>query len=301
MPEFAIPRPENKHSDPIIEEEDEEDMETESNHSLKRRSKSGGRGGIPPPEAVDDEVLHQPPPKSDPRNRQQHHQPPPPPENSSWPDYFFSMENVPGPTLAEVDESNAEKEEIERKVFEERSRRREMDAKSEKVEKVTEEVVETMTEFPPPQPPPPEEAMAAAKAVKRVSKQGVPAEGKKKGVGSGNLNLLQIFVDLDDCFLKASESAHEVSRMLEATRLHYHSNFADKKGNINHSERVMRVITWNRSFRGLPNNDDGADDFDSEEQETHATVLDKMLAWEKKLYDEVKVSSCLHLVLFFSF
>lgn len=58
----------------------------------------------------------------------------------------------------------------------------------------------------------------------------------------------------------------------------------------------MRVITWNRSFRGLANPDDGLDDFDSEEHETHATVLDKMLAWEKKLYDEVKVSSCFHLV-----
>lgn len=51
----------------------------------------------------------------------------------------------------------------------------------------------------------------------------------------------------------------------------------------------MRVITWNRSFKGLPNNYDANDDFDSEEQETHATVLDKLLAWEKKLYDEVKV------------
>lgn len=51
----------------------------------------------------------------------------------------------------------------------------------------------------------------------------------------------------------------------------------------------MRAITWNRSFRGLTNPDDGKDDFDSEEHETHATVLDKMLAWEKKLYDEVKV------------
>ena len=53
----------------------------------------------------------------------------------------------------------------------------------------------------------------------------------------------------------------------------------------------MRVITWNRSFKGLPDADDGKDDFDSEENETHATVLDKMLAWEKKLYDEVKVLS----------
>ena len=49
------------------------------------------------------------------------------------------------------------------------------------------------------------------------------------------------------------------------------------------------MITWNRSFRGLQNVDDGKDDFDAEEHETHATVLDKLLAWEKKLYDEVKV------------
>lgn len=49
----------------------------------------------------------------------------------------------------------------------------------------------------------------------------------------------------------------------------------------------MRVITWNRSFRGIPNGD-GKDE-NSEDYETHATVLDKMLAWEKKLYDEVKV------------
>lgn len=62
----------------------------------------------------------------------------------------------------------------------------------------------------------------------------------------------------------------------------------------------MRVITWNRSFRGLPNNDDVNDDFDSEEHETHATVLDKLLAWEKKLYDEVKVHFSVYFsVLFF--
>lgn len=47
----------------------------------------------------------------------------------------------------------------------------------------------------------------------------------------------------------------------------------------------MRVITWNRSFRG----EGGKDELDSEDYETHATVLDKLLAWEKKLYDEVKV------------
>lgn len=51
----------------------------------------------------------------------------------------------------------------------------------------------------------------------------------------------------------------------------------------------MQVITWNKSFRGVPNGDGMKDDFDTEEYETHATVLDKLLAWEKKLYEEVKV------------
>lgn len=63
----------------------------------------------------------------------------------------------------------------------------------------------------------------------------------------------------------------------------------------------MRVITWNRSFRGLPNNDDLNDDFDTEENETHATVLDKLLAWEKKLFEEVKVKNFESFFLCFSF
>ena len=40
----------------------------------------------------------------------------------------------------------------------------------------------------------------------------------------------------------------------------------------------MHVITWNRSFRGVPNGEGGKDDIDSEDYETHATVLDKLLA-----------------------
>lgn len=54
----------------------------------------------------------------------------------------------------------------------------------------------------------------------------------------------------------------------------------------------MRVITWNKSIRGMHNADDKKEAFDAEEYETHATVLDKLLAWEKKLYDEVKVHFC---------
>ncbi|KAG6425955.1 hypothetical protein SASPL_110166 [Salvia splendens] len=284
MPEFVIPGPVNNHADPIIEEENEEDDELESSHSLKRRSKSSksaGRGGISPAEAVEEEVLHQ-------QRKNDQRLPPPPPNSLSW-DYFFETDNIPGPTLADVEENSAEREEMERKMLAESARRKEMEAKAKAAKAEAKEMASEL----PPQPPPPEAAMAAAMAGKRAKQAVLPAEGKKKSVA--NVSLAQIFVELDDCFLKASESAHDVSRMLEATRLHYHSNFADKRGNINHSERVMRVITWNRSFRGLANADDGVDDFDLEEHETHATVLDKMLAWEKKLYDEVKAGELMKL------
>ncbi|XP_027344766.1 nitrate regulatory gene2 protein-like [Abrus precatorius] len=124
-----------------------------------------------------------------------------------------------------------------------------------------------------------------------VRNEGAVTSSSGKGLkGKQSVNLLQIFADLDDHFLKASESAREVSKMLEATRLHYHSNFADNTGHIDHSAKVMQVITWNRSFRGIPNSDDAKDDFDSEKHETLATVLDKLQAWEKKLYDEVKAA-----------
>jgi hypothetical protein len=54
----------------------------------------------------------------------------------------------------------------------------------------------------------------------------------------------------------------------------------------------MHVITWNRSFKNLPDQEDIRGNFEIDERfETHATVLDRMLAWEKKLYDEVKVMS----------
>ena len=52
--------------------------------------------------------------------------------------------------------------------------------------------------------------------------------------------------------------------------------------------RVVHVITWNKFFGGMTNDENVKDEFDSEEYETHATVLDKLLAWERKPHDEVK-------------
>lgn len=67
-------------------------------------------------------------------------------------------------------------------------------------------------------------------------------------------------------------------------------------GHIDHAARVMQVITWNKSFKGVPNGEAAKDNFDPDDYETHATVLDKLLAWEKKLYEEIKVHLRLCLV-----
>lgn len=303
MPEFSVSEPElNSHPDPIMEEVDEDDEIDD--RSLKHRSssrRSGGGGSrkreiekedLPPPPSPPKPT---PPPRQN-ENTRNRDTPPPPPQPSgmsSW-DYFFpSMENVAGPSLTEIDHQTNR---FERKVMEEDEVKQrsmnhdDMDDDDDEDEEEEEgsgdnevdDVAPEVVEEPPPPPP---------KVVQKVRiPVPVPAEGRRSS-GKGpvqSLNLLQIFTELDDCFLKASESANEVSKMLEANRLHYHSNFADNRGHIDHSARVMRVITWNRSFKGLPDADDRKDDFDSEENETHATVLDKMLAWEKKLYDEVK-------------
>ncbi|KAG4109441.1 hypothetical protein ERO13_1Z049486v2 [Gossypium hirsutum] len=213
-----------------------------------------------------------------------------PPQDSPY-YYFFPTEgSVPGPSLGVVEEMRVDNGEVERKVFEEMPARIEEEEVVEEEKLREEEVVvdkglKTPVEVEKPVPP----MSGVGKGSKKGGKMGVGSTVEKR-LGKGSFNLLQVFTELDDHFLKASKSAHEVSKLLEATRLHYHSNFADNRGHLDHSQRVMRVITWNRSFKGpkLDNADNANDDFDSEDNETHATVLDKMLAWEKKLYDEVK-------------
>ncbi|KAE9621345.1 hypothetical protein Lalb_Chr01g0012711 [Lupinus albus] len=221
-------------------------------------SQFSSSSSVPPPFSASQQSFQIPPP------------PPPPLPHSSPLQRFVTMPeiklNQPGSnsveTIIEEEESDSmnrgrtriENEEIHRNVFEEKHNEEEVVA-----------------------PP----VVVAAESV--VVVEGKGSSGKKKSV-----NVIKIFNEVDDHFLNAFESANEVSKMLEATRMHYHSNFADNKGHIDHSARVMQVITWNRSFRGIPNLDDGKYDFALEEQETHATVLDKLLAWEKKLYDEVR-------------
>ncbi|KAL5993818.1 hypothetical protein ACLOJK_038175 [Asimina triloba] len=90
-----------------------------------------------------------------------------------------------------------------------------------------------------------------------------------------------IIKEVDDHFLKASESARQVLKMLD------HSNFSDARvGQIDDAALVMRIITWNHS---MVSDDCGV----TRESDTLAMVLDKSRAWEKKLLEEVKTSEVL--------
>ncbi|CAL0325985.1 unnamed protein product [Lupinus luteus] len=266
MPEIKLTRPDSSNPVGTIIEEEEEEEDDDDDENVELESGSLKKKPLPleRTENVNRRHLHHLESSS---------------QNSAYEYFFPPQENVPATSLNDAEElehhhhhhHHLESDEVEeivhRKVFEE---------KAAPVEVAVAPAVVTV------------KALKRGKQPEKAAGTVVVEVKESNGKQQQSVNLIQIFNDLDDHFLKASESAHEVSKMLEATRLHYHSNFADNRGHINHSARVMRVITWNRSFRGIPNMDDGKDDFDLEEQDTHATVLDKLLAWEKKLYDEVK-------------
>ncbi|KAE8714705.1 putative Methyltransferase family protein [Hibiscus syriacus] len=271
----------------IMEDEEEEDDDVEASGSLvKRRSrnyKGSGSGGWRRRELKEEEeeVEEEMVASTMVHARAMQSQPP---QDSTFLYFFPTADSAPGPSLGVVEEMRVEdNREVERKVFEEIPRRVEEEEVVEENMREEEMVMEKGQKMAVEVEKPVPTAAGVGKVSKKGGKVGIGSTLEKSS-GKGSFNLLQLFTELDDHFMKASESAHEVSKMLEATRLHYHSNFADNRdrGHINHSARVMRVITWNRSFRGLLDNaDNGNDDFDSEENETHATVLDKMLAWEK--------------------
>ncbi|PPD91100.1 hypothetical protein GOBAR_DD11961 [Gossypium barbadense] len=211
------------------------------------------------------------------------HHPPPMPEakHMAW-DYFFMVDNnMPGPSL-DLDNNDNETEGRNAEPFANNvggvGFNSHGGADSE-IEPKTPERPEKVAV---------EDDVKGKQQVQMEHSKTAPADFMRMVKTVSSVNLMLVLNEIDDHFLKCSESAQEVSKMLEATRLHYHSNFADNRGHIDHSARVMRVITWNSSFRGMTNIEDRKDEFDSEEHESHATVLDKLLAWEKKLYDEVK-------------
>ena len=204
----------------IMEDEEEDDNVVGSDRLVKRKSRNyrgSGSGGRSRREVVEEaEEVEERVTSTTVQARAMQSQPP---HDSTYYYLFPTEDSVPGPSLGEVEEMRVENREVEMKVFEEEKMREEEVV----VEREQKKAVEA------------EKPVASMAGVGKGSKK-----GRKVGVGStrekrlvkGSFNLLQVFEELDDHFLKASESAHEVSKMLEATRLHYHSNFADNRGNV---------------------------------------------------------------------
>ncbi|XP_059658030.1 protein ALTERED PHOSPHATE STARVATION RESPONSE 1 [Cornus florida] len=290
MPEFSVSTPIQKMKSVVIEEDEDEGVDEINNDDRDRDLNRRNQRNVVREVRTETPLPPPPPPMT----------PPPGSKGGAW-DYFFDVENMPGSSL-EHDEDVDKNDENGREMFDETYGGMENvgnmnggvgelggnmgGLESKTPEKVVMEEMDTEEETP-----------VVKTETQFMHSNTAPADVRRaisNRVGS-SVSLLKLLNDIDDHFLKASECAQEVSKMLEATRLHYHSNFADNRGHIDHAARVMRVITWNRSFRGAPNGDGGKDDFDAEEYETHATVLDKLLAWEKKLFDEVKAGELMKL------
>uniref|UniRef100_I1NND5 DUF632 domain-containing protein n=1 Tax=Oryza glaberrima TaxID=4538 RepID=I1NND5_ORYGL len=253
-------------------------------------------------------VTPPPPPRPNPSPPATRTTPPPPmpePQMATTWDYFFGPTTTPPPTLEQPpEESWMDKREESVPEMKAPIMKPAVDGSAAPMHVAEEQPPQTALEkekaieqlaanLPPSKPlirKPPKAAPGPPAEVRYQHASSMGAVETRKGkTMSGTASLLQIVAQLDDSFLKASESAHDVSKKLEATRMHYHSNHADSRGHIDHSTKIMHVITWNRSFKNLPNQDDFGGNFEIDERfETHATVLDRMLAWEKKLYDEVK-------------
>ncbi|BAT89071.1 hypothetical protein VIGAN_05275200 [Vigna angularis var. angularis] len=133
--------------------------------------------------------------------------------------------------------------------------------------------------------------------------------------------------DIEFLFIKASESGKEVPRMLEANKLHFRPLIPAKESRSaapsflkacfscgedpsqlpeEPAQNSVKYLTWQRTMSSLssssrnplgPNSKDDIEDltnnlFDSlcMISGSHASTLDRLYAWERKLYDEVKAS-----------
>eukprot|EP01018_Ginkgo_biloba_P001461 Gb_15914 [translate_table: standard] len=98
----------------------------------------------------------------------------------------------------------------------------------------------------------------------------------------------EIVRDLDEYFLKASAAGKEVSRLLETSKAH---NDIETRKNVYHSANVFHALSWTWTSKPPlairytlePNNFD-----ESGTRGSHCSTLERLLAWEKKLYEEVR-------------
>ncbi|TYH07405.1 hypothetical protein ES288_A08G230900v1 [Gossypium darwinii] len=90
-------------------------------------------------------------------------------------------------------------------------------------------------------------------------------------------DFLSVMKEIEFHFVKASDSGKEVPRMLEANKLHFRPIFAGKGGGLMASTFFRACFSC-------------GEDPSQVKEGSHASTLDRLYAWERKLYDEVKAS-----------
>ncbi|KAK8472599.1 hypothetical protein PHAVU_002G254100 [Phaseolus vulgaris] len=111
-------------------------------------------------------------------------------------------------------------------------------------------------------------------------------------------DFLSSIKDIEHRFIRASESGREVLRLLEANKI--------KVGYSEAKEPAQKIISWKRTASSRSSSsrnalatkskediDDSGSDFVEEVcmiAGSHSSTLDRLYAWERKLYDEVKAS-----------
>uniref|UniRef100_A0ACD5TMH2 Uncharacterized protein n=1 Tax=Avena sativa TaxID=4498 RepID=A0ACD5TMH2_AVESA len=104
--------------------------------------------------------------------------------------------------------------------------------------------------------------------------------------------LSEIVAAIEEYFVKAADAGDGVSELLEASRAQLDRNFRQLKKTVYHSNSVLSALssTWTSKppLAVRYKLDANALEVGSMEGKSHGSTLERLLAWEKKLYEEVK-------------
>ncbi|CAM0956184.1 unnamed protein product [Alopecurus aequalis] len=104
--------------------------------------------------------------------------------------------------------------------------------------------------------------------------------------------LSEIVAAIEEYFVKAADAGDGVSELLEASRAQLDRNFRQLKKTVYHNNSMLSALssTWTSKppLAVRYKLDANALEMDSTEGKSHGSTLERLLAWEKKLYEEVK-------------
>ncbi|KAM0842622.1 hypothetical protein ACQ4PT_058247 [Festuca glaucescens] len=102
--------------------------------------------------------------------------------------------------------------------------------------------------------------------------------------------LSEIVAAIEEYFVKAADAGDGVSELLEASRAQLDRNFRQLKKTVYHSNSMLSALssTWTSKPPLAVRYKLDANEMDSMEGKSHGSTLERLLAWEKKLYEEVK-------------